>query len=146
MNDEGSHNSLKNYIFQLQKMQNLHCLEPEETCVQSSIRAHSIQNRQVLELLQQEGHVVMPRLQLDVNSGPKVRFESIGRNKATTFTGLCTQHDAKIFAPIEKNPIDVEDDSHLFLLAYRAVLKETHASMEAALRNQLAFQKKVELS
>jgi hypothetical protein len=96
-------------------------------------------------MLQRDGKVFMPKLQLDLNSGPKVQFELTGRKQATTFTGLCGVHDPEIFAPIEKNSIDVENDIHLFLLAYKAVLKETHATMEAALKNQLAYQKKIKL-
>ena len=138
-------NGLKNSIFKIWKGKYLQCLEPHEACTRRSIRAHSIQNGAILELLQHDGHVVMPRLKLDPNSGPSVRFESVGRNKATTFTGLCADHDASIFAPIETTSIDVENDWHLFLLAYRAVLKETHVTLEGAIKNQLAYQKKVEI-
>src|SRR3972149_8263724 len=132
-------NSLKNSVFKIWNGKYLQCLEPKEACAQQSIRAHSIQNEVILELLQYDGHVVMPRLKLDQNFGPRVWFESVGRNKATTFTGLCTEHDTDIFAPIENASIDVENDLHLFLLAYRAVLRETHVTIEGAIKNQVAY-------
>ena len=138
-------NSLTNSVFKIWNGKYLQCLEPKEACTRRSIRAHSIQNGAILEMLQHDGHVVMPRLKLDLNSGPSVRFESVGRNKAATFTGLCTDHDASIFAPIETTSIDVENDLHLFLLAYRAVLRETHVTIEGSIKNQLAYQEKVEL-
>lgn len=139
------HNSLKNSIFKTWNGKYLQCLEPQEACTRRSIQAHSIQNRAILEMLQHDGHVVMPKLRLDLNAGPRVHFELVGRNKATTFTGLCADHDASIFAPIETTAIDVENELHLFLLAYRAVLKETHVTIEGAIKNQLAYQEKVKL-
>lgn len=138
-------NSLKNSVFKIWNGKYLQCLEPKEACAQQSIRSHSIQNGVILELLQYDGHVVMPRLKLDLNSGPRVRFESVGRNKATTFTGLCMEHDTDIFTPIENASIDVENDLHLFLLAYRAVLRETHVTIEGAIKNQIAYQEKINL-
>jgi len=137
--------SLKNSIFKIWNGKYIQCLEPQETCTRRSIQAHSIQNGAILEILQHDGHVVMPKLKLDLSSGPSVRFESVGRNKATTFTGLCTDHDTSIFAPIETASIDVKNELHLFLLAYRAVLKEMHITIEGAIKNQLAFQEKVKL-
>jgi hypothetical protein len=138
-------NSLKNSIFRVWNGKYIQCLEPREACTRRSIQAHSIQNGAILEMLQHDGHVVMPRLKLDLSSGPSVRFELVGRNKATTFTGLCADHDTSIFAPIETASIDVKNELHLFLLAYRAVLKETHITIEGAIKNQLAFQEKVRL-
>jgi hypothetical protein len=96
-------------------------------------------------MLQNNGHVIMPKLKFDLEKAPKLQFSSVGRNNATTFTGLCANHDSEIFAPIENSKIDLENDLHLFLLAYRAVLKETNACMEGAIKNQLAYQSKVGL-
>lgn len=39
----------------------------------------------------------------------------------------------------------MENNLHLFLLAYRAVLRETHSTIEGAIKNQLAYQEKVRL-
>jgi hypothetical protein len=63
---------------------------------------------------------------------------------ATTFTGLCSNHDRELFRDIEVHSIDVTDSKHLFLLAYRAVLKEAHDSIKAAADIQLTYQKGIE--
>ena len=38
------------------------CLEPAMACKQKAIRAHSIQNAKVLDLIAVDGHVVMPQV------------------------------------------------------------------------------------
>jgi hypothetical protein len=65
--------------------------------------------------------------------------------KATVFTGLCAHHDTCLFRPIDANVLDFRNPEHLFLLAYRAVLRETHVSIEAAIRLQSVYLKKIEL-
>jgi len=64
---------------------------------------------------------------------------------ATVFTGLCAKHDSLLFRPIEHEALDVTNREHLFLLAYRAVLRETHACMEAAAKLQSTYQKQCAL-
>ena len=59
-------------------------------------------------------------------------FKSVGRNDATTFTGLCSEHDRRMFEPIDKATINVLDEEHLFLFAYRSVLRELHADATGA--------------
>lgn len=135
---------LKRQIFNLQKVSVNRCFEPNELCVKSAIRAHSIQNSVILDQLSHNGHVIMPQLHSDLGK-PTVVFDLMGRHKATTFTGLCGEHDAQIFRPIDKNPISSRDDEHLFLLAYRSVLREIHAVSTGAVKNQLAYQEKVRL-
>jgi len=120
------------------------CLEPQEQCNSAPIRAHSIQNSRILDQMSDDGHVMMPRLSHDPNGTPVVEFKTIGRNQATTFTGLCSTHDAEIFRPIDTNRLDVADPEHLFLLAYRAVLKESHACLETACKFQSVYQARVE--
>ena len=87
----------------------------------------------------------MPRLKAHGTGRPDVVFESVGRNRATTFTGLCSKHDQAIFDPIDNSPIDPRSEQHLFLLAYRSVLREIHAALTGAVKIQLAFQQKVDL-
>ena len=72
------------------------CLGPDNECEGSIIRAHSVQNSRVLELIQESGHVIMPRLVSSFDRGAGFRFESVGRNEATTFTGLCQKHDREL--------------------------------------------------
>jgi hypothetical protein len=50
-----------------------------------------------------------------------------------------------LFSPIELGVIDHENPEHAFLLAYRAVLYELHASSAAAWQLQTGYSKRVEL-
>lgn len=115
------------------------CMWPASKCTEPAIRAHSVQNSRVLDLLHRKGHVIMPRLRSSFSDGPKLQFEEIGRNKATTFTGLCRLHDHRMFAPIESKAFDASNAQHLFLIAYRAVLKEAHASLKAGIDSQANY-------
>ena len=87
-----------------------------------------MQNSGVLDLLVDKGHVIMPRLDFRKTEPPQFVFEEVGRNQATTFTGLCGEHDQLLFAPIDTKPLDPTDQEQLFLLAYRSLLKEVHAT------------------
>jgi hypothetical protein len=140
-----SRNKLKQEAFELLKLSAQRCLEPSETCWQPVIRAHSIQNASILERLCRRGHVITPKLRAGKAGNPGVAFELIGRRKASTFTGLCGVHDHDIFDPIDTGPINTSSDEHLFLLAYRSVIRELHAVISGAVRIQVAFQRKVEL-
>ena len=115
------------------------CLWPGSNCKNKAIRAHSVQNNGILDLLCHNGHVIMPKLKLSFHQPPKFVFREVGRNKATTFTGLCADHDQELFRPIEINAIDLKNKTHLFLLAYRAVLKEAHASRKAGIDTQTNY-------
>ena len=119
------------------------CFWPGSECNNRAIRAHSVQNSKVLKLLSTQGHVITPRFNLTSANRPQMVFKPVGRNLATTFTGLCGKHDHKLFAPIETCAIRISDQMHLFLLAYRAVLKELHASRKSFIDTTLTFQKAV---
>ena len=119
------------------------CLEPNETCNAKPIRAHSIQNSKVLEFLTNYGHVIMPSLRHDSNGRPYIVFNRIGRNQATTFSGLCSKHDTEIFKPIEKSDVVVSNPEQAFLLAYRSVIKEAHACIETACKLQCGYIQRV---
>ena len=120
------------------------CFWPREDCRQKAVRAHSVQNSCILDLLCRDGHVIMPKLDLSPDKPPECVFQPVGRNLATTFTGLCRNHDRELFKPIEAKPIQTSNLQHLFLLAYRAVLKESHDSRKAAIGLQLSFQEGIE--
>jgi hypothetical protein len=115
------------------------CLWPEENCNEKAIRAHSVQNSMVLDALCCDGHVVMPTLDVTFSKCPAYVFRKVGRNMATTFTGLCSKHDQELFRAIEINGIDVADPEHLFLLAYRAVLREAHTVRKSAIDTQSTY-------
>jgi hypothetical protein len=118
---------------------------PPGNCHKSPIRAHSLQRQGALRLLSVNGQVVMLRQHIYADSPPRISFERVGMRKATVFTGLCSYHDTSLFRPIEANVLDLENPEHLFLLAYRAVLRETHVCLEAATRLQSVYMKKVKL-
>lgn len=121
------------------------CFWPEGNCQERAIRAHSIQNATALALLEENGHVIAPTLRLDADRGPIVDLAKIGRNRATTFAGLCGKHDRDAFAPIEVGQLDLSDPEHRFLLAFRATFYEVHAAATAGVQVQTAYMKRVEL-
>jgi hypothetical protein len=113
-------------------------------CQEPAIRAHSIQNSRVLDLIAADGHVVTPIMTAAIDTGPRIDFKRVGRNHASTFTGLCATHDHEIFRPIEVSEIDPGKREHLFLLAYRAAYRELHSTMEGAFRLQHSYLERVE--
>jgi hypothetical protein len=132
-------------FFELDKSQFNKCLAPGMECPLVAIRAHSLPNSSVLDLLARDGHVKTIRKRTDRERGPILLFENVGRNQATTFQGFCSQHDSDIFKPIETGHFDPENVEYLFLLAYRAVARELHALLDGAFKNQLGYQKRVEI-
>jgi hypothetical protein len=118
------------------------CLEPTMTCTGAAIRAHSIQNAKVFDLISDQNHVTMFKARFS-KEGPSVELKKVGRNLASTFTGFCAQHDAEIFRQLDTEPLDPADSKQLFLLAYRSVSRELHAQMEGAVKTQSAYQDRV---
>lgn len=115
------------------------CLAPDSECEGAIIRAHSVQNSRVLESIVEDGHVIMPKLFSSFERGAGFRFESISRYEATTFTGLCQKHDRELFRPIETGDLDLSDAGQLFLFAYRAVLRQSHAVFKTAEETQTNY-------
>ena len=130
-------------FFANQKIKIEKCLAPTSGCTNRGIRAHSIQNSRVMQLIQDKNKVVMLRTRVD-KSGPHGDLELVGRNQASTFTGLCSRHDAEIFRPIDTEDFNPHSQQHLFLIAYRSVYREFHAIMEGAVRMQSMLVKAVE--
>lgn len=116
------------------------CWAAGGNCSHAAIRAHSVQNARYIDLLEQRGHVVEFTIDFS-GSQPEGRFREKGRNRATTFAGLCGRHDSDIFRPIDTNTLDLADPEHLFLLAYRAVLREMHACAAVGVNNQRLYQR-----
>jgi hypothetical protein len=104
------------------------CLPPSMDCDEKPIHAHSIQNARVLDLIQTDGHVIMPQYKL-ANGEPVMKVEKVGRNEASTFTGLCSKHDTELFKAIDTEPLDVDNCEHLRQLAYRSVMREMHTEL-----------------
>jgi len=87
----------------------------------------------------------MPHIKLKVPPPAEISFKRVGKNQATTFTGLCSQHDNDIFRSIDVDLPNLIDNSHMFLLAYRAVLREFHVCLQNAWRFQSTYQKRIEV-
>lgn len=119
------------------------CLEPTMQCDHPAIRAHSIQNRQTITLLEQDNHVFawQPRFSQD---GPEIALRRIGRNDASTFAGFCNQHDTELFKPLDTKPLDAADREQFFLLAYRGITCELHAIMTGVAQLQSLYTARVE--
>ena len=132
-----------NHFFRVRAAHLNRCHEPDEKCTEPAIRAHSIASGNVLKRMSHDGHVVALQLRLRHPHPPEVRFHRIGNNKATTFTGLCARHDNALFRVIDDHLPDIKDAEHLFLLAYRATLREYHVALEAACMVQSTYLKRV---
>jgi hypothetical protein len=112
-------------------------------CEQLAIRAHSIQNRQTIALLEQDNHVLawQPRFS---QAGPDIALRRIGRNDASTFAGFCNQHDTELFRPLDTRALDGADREQLFLLAYRGITYELHAIMTGVVQLESLYTARVE--
>lgn len=141
--DKTLRNELVGLFFDLQGLRLDRCLEPSEECELGTIRGHSIPSGTVLRHLSKDGHVVA--LQQSGKLDLELSYHLLGKKKATTFSGLCSKHDSEIFRPIDTQLPDLRSQRHLFLLAYRAVLRETYEATLAALKTQLMYQKTVEV-
>jgi len=141
-----SRKELLSTLFSLRGAEYSRCFAPPPFCPNPAIHAHSVQNARCLDLIASDGHVVAPNLRLAADKAPTIDLAPVGRNRATTFSGLCEKHDQEIFVPIETGLLDLHSIQHRFLLAYRATFYEVHASCAAASQLQLAYQKRVQLN
>lgn len=121
------------------------CLEPRWQCANKPVKAHSIQNARIIDRLAENGHVVTISSTFHPTTPPCPDFRRVGRNKATTFEGLCAEHDSEIFRRIDAEPIRTGDAEQLFLLSYRAATRELHTTMAVAYRAQASYKAAVEL-
>ena len=121
------------------------CLEPRWQCKNAPIRAHSIQNSRIIDLIAEKGQVITLGSAYHPTTTPFPDFRVVGRHRATTFEGLCAEHDGEIFRRIDAETLNTSDQEQLFLLAYRAVTCELHTTMAVAYRVQRSYEKAVEL-
>ena len=94
------------------------CLHPNAPtgCSSKFGKAHSVQRRK-LEKIAENGHVL--QFNNDRMSG-ETSVRRVGIKQASTFYGFCKHHDDKLFAPIEKKPLNL-NEHHALLLAYRSI-------------------------
>lgn len=104
-------------------------------CDQPTIRAHSISNKRLLLKLSKDGEV----MHFDKNSSDWGSLTETGRNAATTFQGMCGDHD-KIFHPIDNEDYIPGNNEQEYLFAMRAAAKEfsTRSGMVHATHERLA--------
>lgn len=143
--DDEIRKKMLSHFFRTDKAEFNKCLEPSMKCKNRAIRAHSVQNSRILENLTENGHVVTFKRKTDKDLGPQIDFGLIGRNTATTFTGLCAHHDQSIFSAIDNQEINLNNKKHLFLISYRSVHRELHATMAAASKIQSTYLQRVDL-
>jgi hypothetical protein len=110
------------------------CMYLDFKCEGDAIRAHSVQNGKVLDRLQKDNHVIIPKPKFDPAKGPSFELGLIGRNKALTFTGLCSAHDTELFKLADTLPLDINNKKQLEQYGYRAVMKELHTCIEEGTR------------
>ena len=115
------------------------CLYLNNECKHKVSEAHSIQNKRVLDIMADKGHVFMLKPNLNFNTPPIPEFKLIGINEATTFTGLCNNHDTELFRPIDTETISTDNLKHLFLLAYRSLFKTLYTKMKIGLDSEMIF-------
>ena len=104
----------------------LGCMAPvRPKCHCAPIKSHSMQRGGALKhLVNSTGHVMMMRAPLSFQERPKVKAKLVGQFEASVFPGLCQEHDAQIFSPIDKDDLQKPNGEQLFLLSYRSFLKE----------------------
>lgn len=105
------------------------CSAPPEwnhECTRTYAKAHTVP-RASLNRIAANGHVFsfVPNASNLEHHGPKFPPEELGINRASTFTGFCSNHDNAIFAPLEKAAFTGTREQ-CFLLAYRALARELH--------------------
>ena len=149
--DNVSFGKMKSKFFESFKEENVKCLEPDESCTKKLINSHTIQDSRILSILACNQHVIyiktdlspVQRAKLGEYKEPDIKPISI--HTATTFKGLCNNHDTKIFYVIDTQPIDLSNAEHVFLLTYRAVLKELATLIKTSKAMQRSYLYKVEL-
>lgn len=97
-----------------------YCMFPGCETKQQNIKAHSISKRFLNRLEDnQQVYVWNDKLGTDITL--------VHCKSATTFLGVCGQHDQQ-FSLIDNNDLNISkpNEKYLFLLAYRAILKELY--------------------
>lgn len=111
----------------------------KEECDSKIIGAHSLQNNGVLDKISKDGHVY--NLSFDIiDNHPTLKFNKIGKNRASTFLGFCKHHDKEYFSSIEDKPY-YGTDLQNYLFAYRAYCFERHRKLRLKQKFTKLFQK-----
>ena len=101
------------------------------------IKAHSIQKKQSLEVIAENGKIYQLGHRPNLSNG-QAYFEKEGINRVSTFRGFCKKHDNEIFTPIDNSRL-TPNKEQAFLYAYRAICRELFVKKNAVntYKNQL---------
>lgn len=118
--------NLQNYLAQVKKnKQRGRCLHFESgTRCNKISKAHSIQEKQMLSVIQRNGKVYSLDISirnLKRNNG-QLSYELFGIKDFSTFRGFCEKHDTELFKSIDTQPL-IPTDQQIFLYAYRSLCK-----------------------
>lgn len=105
-------------IFKKSQSEVRHCYCPG--CKQPPIQSHSISKERVLNTISEKGQVLM----LDKFSLLANELVEVGVGQASTVKCFCSEHDQKIFAPIDNKDYTAGDKEQEFLFAFRAAARE----------------------
>jgi hypothetical protein len=113
-----------------------HCLAPDPmkvNCSGSIIRAHTVPKSGSLRQIARDGHVYsfIPSLENLIKYQGRLHPELVGINKASTFTGFCSEHDNTIFSKVEKDRCYLEIAQRIIFacgLRYHSTLKPATTS------------------
>ena len=118
------------------------CWAPLTDCKNPPIRAHSVQNSRILEALQENG--VISKIESVVkNKETHLEFKKVGRNKATTFRGFCSEHDAALFKLLDEEPMGTLSQRQKALLTWRAISHEMADKMAMGFNFQDQYRKAI---
>lgn len=88
-------------------------------CISQAIGSHNI-SEAILSTFSNKGHIRM--FNIHPQKGFDVSF--VGIRRATRFSGLCSQHDSKLFKTIDQPDVDLLDYKNVLLFNYRATIQE----------------------
>lgn len=92
-------------------------------CEEKPIRSHSIAESRLLKRISSNGNVLHMSFQASAESG-EAEIVPVGKAKATTFPGLCKEHDREIFECIDNHDYVIGNKQQEFMFALRAVARE----------------------
>lgn len=93
-------------------------------CTGPVIRAHSVSRAAVLNRLATDGHVFGFTVDHGQMLRGRVEPRRVGVREASTFSGFCSRHDGQLFRPLDEPEGFRLDDETVFLLTYRALVRE----------------------
>jgi hypothetical protein len=127
--------AIRKNFFDLQKQEFCFCESDAANCSDVYAASHSISKSGCLKLIAERSHVAAVEGDFHFVRGREALYESlrvaeISTNKASTFRGFCSFHDAKLFAQLDR--LDFRDPATFFWqLFYRAAAYEKYSKIIA---------------